>query len=176
MLPGSSRILREGLIEPLRASIRIPASFITGEGRVSRRSSGVPSRALAGNRPGDGRLAGIQGFTLLEVMVALAIVSVGILGVSRAMSGHVGSLTGLEQRMYGTWVAANRLEMLRIGRVPPVSGENHGSEEMAGTTWYYREVIRETADPALYRVDVRVYLDEATEDQVADLHGYLSMP
>jgi general secretion pathway protein I len=117
-----------------------------------------------------------RGFTLLEVIVALGIVSVGILAVSQAMVKHADSAAWLEQRTAGLWVATNRLETLRIRRTDPVAGETKGSEQMAGRTWYYREHIRATADPLLYRVDVRVSLDEAGEQEAASLFGYLLKP
>lgn len=128
----------------------------------SRSSQSVPTRS--------------RGFTLLEVIVALGIVSVGILAVSQAMVKHTDSVARLEQRTTGLWVASNRLEILRIRRTDPVAGQAKGTEQMAGRTWYYREYIRATADPLLYRVDIRVSLDEAGEQETASLFGYLLKP
>jgi len=121
-------------------------------------------------------VSGERGFTLLEVIVALGIVTVGILAVSKAMSGHANTLLGSEERMIGYWVAANQLEYARIIKTIPVAGENRGRVDMADRTWFYREATSPTADPRLFRVDINVFTDEKEEDQVGYLFGYLKRP
>ena len=114
-----------------------------------------------------------RGFTLLEVIIALGIVAVGILAVSRAMTGYIENTAALEQRVVASWVASNRLESLRILKSIPEPGTTDGSEQMAGTTWHYRQTVSTTADPLLFRVDITVYLDDQYSDQVAEMTGYL---
>lgn len=121
-------------------------------------------------------LTNSKGFTLLEVIIALGIVSVGILAVSQAMVSHVDTVTKIEQRMTGFWVASNRFETLRLHKTEPVVGEVTGTEQMAGRTWYYREATETTADPALFMVNIRVYLDEEGEQEAGSLFGYLLKP
>ena len=114
-----------------------------------------------------------SGFTLLEVIIALGVVAVGILAVSRAVTGYVETTTALEQRMVANWVASNRLATLRIQKITPLPGTSKGVEEMAGRAWYFSETITATADPYLFRVDIVVYTDSAESDEVGSLHGYL---
>ena len=121
-------------------------------------------------------LTNSKGFTLLEVIVALGIVSVGILAVSQAMVSHVGNVAKIEQRMTGFWIASNRFETLRIHKTEPVIGEVTGTEQMAGRTWYYRETTKTTADPDLFMVNIRVFLDEAGEQEAGSMLGYLLKP
>lgn len=113
------------------------------------------------------------GFTLLEVIVALGIVAVGILGVARAMNGYVDTTSALEQRVVASWVAANRLEYLRISKAIPVAGETRGTDRMGGRTWYFRETTTATADPLLFRIDISVYADKEQTDEVGRMTGYL---
>lgn len=113
-----------------------------------------------------------QGFTLLEVIVALGIVAVGILAVSKSMSGHARTLIEAEDRMIGYWVAANQLEYERIVRSVPVTGEKSGRVDMAERTWFYSQTTSTTADPRLFRIDINVYTDESEQDQVGSLFGY----
>ncbi|NOY16033.1 MAG: type II secretion system minor pseudopilin GspI [Gammaproteobacteria bacterium] len=114
-----------------------------------------------------------QGFTLLEVIIALGIVAVGILAVSRAITGYAETTATLEQRMVANWVAANRLETLRMLASKPVPGTDNGSEEMAGRVWYFREATTVTADPYLFRIDITVYIDKGETEEVGQLYGYL---
>ena len=117
-----------------------------------------------------------RGFTLLEVIVALAIVSIGILALSRAMSGYISSMAASEQYVAAGWVAANQLESLRIARTEPVVGSSSGSEQMAGRQWHYQVVTESTADPDLFRVDVSVYSSPEDELPVSSRFGYLRRP
>jgi len=114
-----------------------------------------------------------QGFTLLEVIIALGIVAIGILAVSRVITGFAETTITLEQRMLAGWVASNRLETLRILKSSPVPGTTHGSEEMADQVWYFRETTTVTADPYLFRVDITVFTDQEETEEAGSLYGYL---
>ena len=125
------------------------------------------------SRPSNKRWKNSRGFTLLEVIIALGVVAVGILAVSKAITGFAETTISLEQRLLANWVASNRLETLRIQKIIPVVGVSHGSEQMASQTWFYREKITATADPLLFRVDITVYADKEETEEVGSLYGYL---
>lgn len=114
-----------------------------------------------------------QGFTLLEVIIALGIVAVGILAVSQAVTGYVDTTIELEQRMVANWVAANRLENQRISGSTTVPGITRGIEEMADRVWYFRETVTATADPFLFRVDIAVFADQGETVEAGGMSGYL---
>jgi len=58
----------------------------------------------------------VWGFTLLEVLVALAIISVGLLSVSTALSRAITINEGLEERTVAVWIAGNKMAELRMSR------------------------------------------------------------
>jgi general secretion pathway protein I len=118
-------------------------------------------------------LKNCRGFTLLEVIISLGIVAVGILAVSRAITGFAGTTLTLEQRMVASWVASNRLETHRILKTTPVVGTTHGSEEMAGHVWYFSETTTSTADPNLFRLDIVVFTDRDETEEAGNMYGYL---
>jgi len=105
--------------------------------------------------------------------MALGIVAVGILAVSRAITGFAGTTLSLEQRMVASWVASNRFETHRILKTTPVVGTTHGSEEMAGHTWYFSEITTTTADPNLFRIDIVVFTDRDETEEAGNMYGYL---
>lgn len=114
-----------------------------------------------------------QGFTLLEVIIALGIVAVGILSVARVIGGYAETTFTLNQRVVANWVAANRLETLRILAARPEPGSSRGTEEMEDRTWYFRETITTTADPSLFRIDIIVFSDKEETDEAGTMFGYL---
>ena len=97
-----------------------------------------------------------RGFTLIEVMVALAIVAVTLGAGMRA----AGALTGNSQRLGDVvaahWCADNQLTGLRLGRIYPDVGDSSFSCQQLGRTYAGHQVVRPTPNPNFRRVDAQV--------------------
>lgn len=115
-----------------------------------------------------------SGFTLLEVLVALAITASGIAAMTAALGGRIDRAAALEARVMGEWLASNRLAERRIGRSWPDTGEYPGQARAGDRDLYFVEQVSNTDDPDLRRVDVRVYSDPDRTRSVGSLFGYLS--
>ena len=114
-----------------------------------------------------------SGFTLLEVMVALAVAAIGLGAISKSMISNVDVADRLLQRSLGTWVASNRMAELRMYRQFSSAGGQSGEAEMGGIKWRIEEEYSTTADPNISRVDIAVY-PEDENSKVAALTGYLA--
>ena len=101
-----------------------------------------------------------SGFTLIEVMVALAIVAITLGAGIRA----AGSLTNNTQRLgdmsAAEWCADNRITGLKLAHVFPDVGNGDFSCEQLGRTYIGKQVVRPTPNPNFRRVDAQV-LDES---------------
>ena len=77
----------------------------------------------------------IRGFTLIELVVALAVIAIGMTAVLHAASqaAHAGSF--LKQRTVAHWVASNQAAEFSINREWPDPGVITGTETMADQTW-----------------------------------------
>ncbi|MBX2869251.1 MAG: type II secretion system minor pseudopilin GspI [Acidiferrobacterales bacterium] len=114
-----------------------------------------------------------RGFTLLEVMVALAVAAIGLGAISKSLTSNVDITDRLKQRTLATWVASNRLAELRMNRQFFASGGQTGEAEMGGQSWRIEEKYGATADPNISSVEVQV-LEPDGKDVIASLSGYLS--
>ena len=115
-----------------------------------------------------------RGFTLLEVLIALTIISLS-LGALISTSGSQASSAGyLKQKTIAHWVAMNEITQLQIENAFPGKGDSKGSTEMAGIEWYWTRTVKETEDEDSRQVEIRIYLDEARESSLTGLIGYLS--
>lgn len=119
-----------------------------------------------------------RGFTLVEVMVALAVVAVALPALLLTLSQQLDGLRYLEERTQAQWIAANRLAELRLvlsakGRLQ--NGRLSGSEELAGQDWYWWSEGEETQVPGFFRYQIRV--SNAQDGRDAPIHtldGFLA--
>ncbi|MEP9403257.1 type II secretion system minor pseudopilin GspI [Sphingomonas sp. VNH70] len=92
------------------------------------------------------------GFSLIEAMVALAVLAIATVGLIGAVEQHIDSTRGVERRAVAMWVAENRLADLEVG-TPEANGEQ---VDMLGRRWSVRVNRVPTTDPELDRVTITV--------------------
>lgn len=115
------------------------------------------------------------GFTLIEVMVALAIVALALGAVAASVSQMVEAATSMRDRTLAAWIGQNKVAELRLANVVPDVSETSGSLTYAGREWTWRSTISETGVEFLYRVDVEVSLGES-EEPVRTITGFVGEP
>jgi len=114
-----------------------------------------------------------RGMTLIEVMVALAIFAVAALSIVNMTGEHIRSLTYLEQKNVGLWIANNHLTQINLDDKFPALGTKNGKLEYAGITWFWQQKVIKTADPKFRSVNVRILTEEKSEYAVAELTTYM---
>jgi general secretion pathway protein I len=118
------------------------------------------------------------GFTLVEVMVALAVVAVALPALLFTLDQQIDGTAYLRERSQAQWVAANRLAEIRLLSARPGSlrsGRANGELEMAGQTWFWRSLTEETQIPGFYRVDVNVAAEPGdAAPALASVSGFLA--
>jgi general secretion pathway protein I len=112
-----------------------------------------------------------RGFTLVEVLVALAVVAIALLALTRAASVQVQSFDGLRERTLAGWVAANVVTETRLASAFPATGRSDGRATFAGREWRWQRDVQATADAEIRRIDVRVYAGTSNEPS-ASLSGF----
>jgi general secretion pathway protein I len=97
-----------------------------------------------------------RGFTLIEVMAALIIVSLGMFAVIQAVSQTANNTSYLREKSVAHWIALNRITELRLAPEPPAVGETTGDVEMAGARWRWTTRVLQTDLKTMRRIDVGV--------------------
>ncbi len=116
------------------------------------------------------------GFTLVEVLVALAIVSIALLAALRAAGQGTSNVGELRSRLLAGWVAENLLaEHRAYGELLPL-GIRRGTTHQAGFEFAWREEVIATPNPAFRRVDVFVFAVPEPSRSLARLTGFVVQP
>lgn len=114
----------------------------------------------------------IRGFTLLEVLVALAIASFTFTALWKVLGQGIYIAGELPDRVLAGWVAHNRIVQRQVTGHWPDTGISEGQEEMAGVTWYWEEEVETTSEPRLRRITIKVGEDVESRSLVT-LEGFI---
>ncbi|QJR15763.1 type II secretion system minor pseudopilin GspI [Usitatibacter palustris] len=98
----------------------------------------------------------MKGFTLIEILVALAILAVALAATTRATGVATDGALETRHRLLATWAAENRIAEIRARRLFPSPATTQSTAEQGGLALVVEEVVSDTANPTMRRVDVSV--------------------
>ena len=116
------------------------------------------------------------GFTLFEVLVALAIVAIALLAAMRAAGQGTNNVSELRAHLLAGWVAQNVLAEQRARGDWPSTGVLRGKMSQAGIDFNWREEIIGTPNAAFRRVDIFVFTEPEESRSLARMTGFLVNP
>ena len=101
-----------------------------------------------------------KAFTLVEVMVALAVIALGLAAVIKTVTSTTNNTIYLRDKTLAYWVAQNQISEIEVNTAAPKSGFTDGQETLAGLTWHWTRKVEGTEDPDTSRVEVTVRKDK----------------
>ena len=118
------------------------------------------------------------GFTLLEVLVALAVIALSMGAIIKATGDYTNNQSYLRDRTMALWVARNVLVQFRVDQEWPDVGERKGTQEMGNREWRWLAVTSQTDEEELRRLDVEVFPIDSEDDKLplSVLSGFLVRP
>lgn len=117
-----------------------------------------------------------NGFTLVEVLVALAIISIALLAALRVAGGGTNSVGDLRGRLLAGWVAQDVLALQRARGEWPSPGILSGTQRQGGFEFAWREEVVTTPNSAFRRVEIRVFAATGGDHALAHLTGFVVRP
>lgn len=97
------------------------------------------------------------GFTLLEVLVALAVLAIAMGAIIGVATQSINTVGFLRDQTFAGWAALNKVNELLLDPKPwPGEGSRKGGVELANRTWRWEAKFQKTDDPDLFRLDVTV--------------------
>ncbi|WP_322994781.1 type II secretion system minor pseudopilin GspI [Castellaniella sp.] len=115
---------------------------------------------------------GQRGFTLIEVLVALAIVGVALAASIRALGQGVNSTQALQQRSLAMLSASNVLADMQLQQGFPPQGKSRQACPQGGLALQCEQIVRATPNVRFRRVTIQVRLGDGPV--LAELDGLAS--
>ena len=97
-----------------------------------------------------------QGFTLLEMLVALAVFSLAALALVRLQGVTLRTAADLDSKALGQIVARNLMVEVQSDPLPPSVGEEEGAVANGVLNWRWHRIVKPTDDQRLLQVDLTV--------------------
>ncbi|TAK75189.1 MAG: type II secretion system protein GspI [Gammaproteobacteria bacterium] len=119
-----------------------------------------------------------SGLTLIEVLIALAIVGIAMTAIIKAASQSIRGTTYLQDKTIAMWVGSQVLNEARVGILVLPKGETlKQTTRMLNRDWHWQAQQEETADERIKKIQVDVYGEEE-EDQnetpIVSLESYIN--
>ena len=116
------------------------------------------------------------GFTLIEVLVALAVIAIAMGALIRGVSANAGNAGYLREKTLAHWVAMNKITERQVMQLWPSTGTESGGEEMAGHEWLWTVTTLDSGIPDVRRIEVEVRAERDSEQALIKLVALLRKP
>jgi general secretion pathway protein I len=108
-----------------------------------------------------------HGFTLIEVLIAMVVLSMGLMAVIKVVSEVSTSAIQLQDKTYAQWVGLNKVAEMRLQTTWPATGKSDGTSDMADRTWHWTMEIKDTPNKDIRQLDVSVNPESEKDAKVA---------
>ncbi len=120
-----------------------------------------------------------RGFTLIEVLVALVVVTIGLTAVVQSVARSVNDTTALREKTFATWIATNVIAEYQVTDRWE-TGQFRDERRFAGSDWPVGIRIRpaeiEALGNGIRRIEVTVYAPGNRQRSVSVVDGRLKRP
>ncbi len=110
-----------------------------------------------------------HGFTLIEMLVALAIFSLAALALLRLEGATVASTARLQDQALAQTVARNLAVELLTDPIPPAFGRESGQELNGGRSWSWTRTVARSPEPRIQQIRIEVQSGMGPERAVLTL-------
>ncbi|PHR84395.1 MAG: type II secretion system protein GspI [Colwellia sp.] len=114
------------------------------------------------------------GFTLIEVMLAMAVFSIAGVALLSVATNNTRNIAYLEDKMFANWVAANQLVATHLVEKWPPKNKVKGEVELAGRAWFWQQKVIKTTDKDMRAIVMEIRLKEDDELAISSLTTYVS--
>ncbi len=112
----------------------------------------------------------------MEVLVALVVISIALAALLRGVSDGTRNARYLRDKILANWVAMNYITEVQVRNEWPAVGKNEGSSSMGTQDWHWTQVVANTPDADMRRLELEVRYDEEDSDPLITRAAFLPRP
>lgn len=113
--------------------------------------------------------ADIKGFTLIEILVALAVLGLVVVAVLKNNSAMIDNSIYLRDKTLAHWVATNKAAEMELSPDWIKLGTEHGNVTFASRIWYWTVIGEKTPDEAVRKATIEIREEEKAPGALASL-------
>ncbi len=110
-----------------------------------------------------------RGFTLMEIVIALMVLSIVAISAVKAAGNAVNNIHYLKQQTFAHWVAMNKATEIMLAPTGWEQEKNSGAALMADAQWPWSFSVHDTPEAAIRRVEILVWSEGKRGEPVATL-------
>ena len=114
------------------------------------------------------------GFTLIEVMLAMAIFSIAGIALLSASDNNIKNLSHLEYKVLANWLASNQLVEVTLDTTWPPKNNQKGTVEMAGQEWFWLQKVIKTENKDMRSIVIEIRNDEDEKLPITTMVTFVS--
>ena len=115
-----------------------------------------------------------KAFTLLEVLVAMAVLAIGMLTLVKVSTQNTIQTGYLKDKTLAHWVAVNKMNEVKLESSWPDKGKSNGTITMANRDWYWKLKVtdygKQSEKVRILKIDIR--LEERNEDALVSYFSF----
>jgi general secretion pathway protein I len=121
----------------------------------------------------------ISGMTLIEVLIALAIIAIAMTAIIKAVSENIRATNHLQNKTMALWVGESVLNEARLGLIKFPSRDEKVTHtlDLLGRDWYWQGGQEETPNKRIRKITVSVYMQNPENDEsmtpIIELDSYV---
>ena len=115
-----------------------------------------------------------KGFTLLETLVALAIVGISMAAAMRSTRFAIDTVGDLKARTAAAWVAQNVTNQLLASGLFPEAGASGGKASQGSQEFSWRQEVSVTPNYSFRRVEIKVFLSDDPDYVISRQVSYVA--
>jgi general secretion pathway protein I len=118
-----------------------------------------------------------RGFTLIEVLIAVAILAIVMGGAHSLFNGSALGLGRTQHQTYALWVLRNYSTRLKLDNTwPSVGSKNRETVTLGKRDWYIEGITQATGNDQFRKMEITVYADKQRSQPLLTNYAYLAKP
>lgn len=114
------------------------------------------------------------GFSLIEVLIALAVLAISLAALIQTSTGSVRTGTWLKEQTMAHWAAMNEITRMQVTREWPKPGTSNTTATMGDADFALQRIVYATEIDTLRRVEIEVSMPAEPDTPLVTLTGFLN--